>query len=367
MAAIFISYRRNDAWAEARALSTDLTLAFGEDSVFMDVDSIALGRDFRVVLSELLASCQVMIVLIGPKWLDARGKDGKRRLDSTDDWVRAEVAAALGRDIPVVPVLVDGAVIPTADQLPADISKLAYRNAFELTQQRWKSDVGALVDRLGLPRPGQPRQAATAPAATPPGRPSPPAAARAPQPAPVPAPAPRAAPAAEAPASPGSPWAAWGMLGALGLGVVILFQQCASDDAPSAPAAQPTGQSQTVAPMSGATVRVGALVWTTRRQGSVHWVEAGARCQRLRLDGLTGWRLPRRQELRSLYDVRTPAPGGERILRPFHDGLGGNWIWSADKDTATTAFAVDFKTGKDVSLATSIADGAGVLCVRPAS
>ena len=81
MAAIFISYRRNDAWAEARALSTDLTLAFGEDSVFMDVDSIALGRDFRVVLSELLASCQVMIVLIGPKWLDARGKDGKLYLD----------------------------------------------------------------------------------------------------------------------------------------------------------------------------------------------------------------------------------------------------------------------------------------------
>jgi len=268
-----------------------------------------------------------------------------------------------------VPVLVDGARIPTADQLPDDIAKLAYRNAFELTQPRWKSDVGALVDRLGLQKPARARKAATAPAPTPPERASPSPAARAPAPqhAPMPAPPPRAAPAADVAASPSSPWVTWGMLGAAGLVVVVLFQQCASDEAPSVAAAQPSGPSQTVAPMSGATVRVGALVWTTKRQGSVHWVEAAARCQRLRLDGLTGWRLPKRQELRSLYDVRTPAPGGERILRPFHDGLGGNWIWSADKETATTAFAVDFKTGKDVSLATSFADGAGVLCVRPAS
>ena len=157
------------------------------------------------------------------------------------------------------------------------------------------------------------------------------------------------------------------MLGAAGLVVVVLFQQCSSDDPPGAPAAQPSGQPGTAAPMSAATVRVGALVWTTRRQGSVHWVEAAARCQRLRLEGQTGWRLPKRQELRSIYDVRTPAPGGERVLRPFHDGLGGNWIWSADKDSDTTAFALDFKTGKDVSLATSFAEGAGVLCVRPSS
>ena len=95
----------------------------------MDVDSIALGRDFRQVLQERLASCDVMLALIGPDWLDIRDASGNRRLNSPADFVRQEVAAALKRNIPVTPVLVRGAQIPAAEQLPDDLKDLAFRTA----------------------------------------------------------------------------------------------------------------------------------------------------------------------------------------------------------------------------------------------
>ena len=84
MGAVFVSYRRGDTEGQARALFNDLTDLVGEDSVFMDVDSIALGRDFRQVLQERLASCDVMLALIGPDWLDIRDASGNRRLNSPD-------------------------------------------------------------------------------------------------------------------------------------------------------------------------------------------------------------------------------------------------------------------------------------------
>ena len=150
MGAVFVSYRRGDTEGQARALFNDLTDLVGEDSVFMDVDSIALGRDFRQVLQERLASCDLMLALIGPDWLDIRDASGNRRLNSPTDFVRQEIAAALKRNIPVTPVLVHGAQMPAPEQLPDDLKDLAFRNGFELSHTRWESDVREMIKRLGL-------------------------------------------------------------------------------------------------------------------------------------------------------------------------------------------------------------------------
>ena len=150
MGSVFISYRREDSQGEARALFQDLVARLGRDAVFMDVDSIALGRDFRDVLQERLATCDLMLVLIGREWLAGKDSTGRRRLDNPDDFVRLEIAAALKRKIPTTPLLLQGAQMPTAEQLPGDINDLAYRNGFELSHNRWESDVQELVKRLGL-------------------------------------------------------------------------------------------------------------------------------------------------------------------------------------------------------------------------
>ncbi|HEY1895022.1 MAG TPA: toll/interleukin-1 receptor domain-containing protein, partial [Terracidiphilus sp.] len=150
MGAVFISYRRGDSEGQARALSIELEELLGKDSVFMDVDSIALGRDFRQVLQESLQACDVMLALIGPNWLEAKDAAGNRRLDSAGDFVRQEIASALKRNIAVTPVLLQGASMPTPDRLPDDLKDLSFRNGFELSHTRWVSDVKELFKRLGL-------------------------------------------------------------------------------------------------------------------------------------------------------------------------------------------------------------------------
>jgi hypothetical protein len=153
MGAVFVSYRRGDAEGQARALFNELTDLLGKDSVFMDVDSIALGRDFRQILQERLGSCDCMLALIGPDWLDIKDASGRRRLESPSDFVRQEIAAALKRNIPVTPVLVRGAQIPAPEQLPDDLKDLAFRNGFELSHTRWESDVQEMLKRLGVGKP----------------------------------------------------------------------------------------------------------------------------------------------------------------------------------------------------------------------
>jgi formylglycine-generating enzyme required for sulfatase activity len=158
MSTVFISYRRENAAGEARALFNDLVARLGEDSVFMDVDSIALGRDFRSVLQETTASCDLMLVLIGRNWADAKDEGGRVRLENPVDYVRLEIEAALKRDIVVTPVLVQGAHMPAPEDLPAEIRNLAYRNAFELSHNRWESDVQEMVRRLDLDGPADGHQ-----------------------------------------------------------------------------------------------------------------------------------------------------------------------------------------------------------------
>lgn len=148
MAGIFVSYRRSDSQGEAGRLFDDLVQHFGEQTVFMDVSAIEAGRDFRKAIEEGVTKCGVLLVVIGPEWLDAKDERGARRLDDSADFVRIETASALRRDISVIPVLVRGAKMPLAEQLPDDLKDLAYRNCIELTHVRWRSDVKLLTEAL---------------------------------------------------------------------------------------------------------------------------------------------------------------------------------------------------------------------------
>jgi TIR domain len=145
---IFINYRRHDSEGEAGRLFDELSARFGEDSVFMDVAAIEPGRDFRKAIDSSVATCSVLLAIIGLDWLDTRDTQQRRRLEDVSDFVRIELASALRRDIPVVPILVRGARMPHPEQLPDDLKELAYRNAVELTHARWKSDVQVLIRAL---------------------------------------------------------------------------------------------------------------------------------------------------------------------------------------------------------------------------
>src|SRR6185369_2232318 len=106
------------------------------------------GADFRLAIERALQDAAALLVVIGPQWLSAADADGRRRLDDAGDFVRLEVAAALQRALPVLPVLVRGAAMPTAKDLPADIQELAWRQAAELSHKRWDYDVGELIVAL---------------------------------------------------------------------------------------------------------------------------------------------------------------------------------------------------------------------------
>jgi hypothetical protein len=145
---VFVNYRRADSEGEAGRLFDDLVSRFGEKSVFMDVAAIEAGRDFRKAIDQSVATCSAVLAIMGLEWLELKNSLGQRRLDDPDDFVRLELASALRRDIPVIPVLVRGAKMPPADRLPDDLKDLAYRNAIELTHARWKSDVQVLIAAL---------------------------------------------------------------------------------------------------------------------------------------------------------------------------------------------------------------------------
>jgi hypothetical protein len=144
---IFISYRREHNAAHAGRLYDRLSDAFGEQAVFMDVDSIGLGLDFARVLDEAVASCSVMLVLVGPGWAQLADQRG-RRLDDPSDYVRQEVETGLRREIRVVPVLVRGAALPVPEELPEGLRPLARRQAFPLPDEAFRSQAQVLVERL---------------------------------------------------------------------------------------------------------------------------------------------------------------------------------------------------------------------------
>jgi YVTN family beta-propeller protein len=146
---VFINYRRADTSAYAGRLADSLIARFGADSVFMDIDTIPLGADFRDVIDEALSDCDVVLALIGREWLQLLGRNRRHRNDNTNDYVRLELEAALRRrGVVVVPVLVQGADMPPERELPPSLAPITFRNNFELSDRRWRADVETLCAAL---------------------------------------------------------------------------------------------------------------------------------------------------------------------------------------------------------------------------
>jgi len=145
---IFISYRRDDSRHAAGRLVDRLGQTFRHDQLFMDVDTIEPGLDFRNVVKQKVGACEVMLAIIGPQWLEARDEAGRRRLEDPRDFVRMEIESALARDIRVVPVLVDGAALPREENLPSTLRPLVHRNAVRIDHERFGADAAALTTSL---------------------------------------------------------------------------------------------------------------------------------------------------------------------------------------------------------------------------
>jgi hypothetical protein len=142
---IFICYRRQDSLHDARRLSDYLAGRFGEDQLLSAVDSIEPGEDFAEALVRTAAACQVLPVVIGPSWLVAADERGRRRLDDPRDFVRLEIEAALAHGVRVIPILVEGAVMPAGDDLPESIAGLAHLNALIIRHESFVTDAGRLA------------------------------------------------------------------------------------------------------------------------------------------------------------------------------------------------------------------------------
>lgn len=141
---IFISYRRSDAAGHAGRLYDFLTDDFSDEKIFFDANTIEPGANFEQKISRELENSDVVLVLIGNQWLDCRSKDGSRRLDDPKDYVRLEVATALHNQKTVIPVLLQGAQMPSAVELPDDLQDLSKRNAVKLNDDHWRSDCRTL-------------------------------------------------------------------------------------------------------------------------------------------------------------------------------------------------------------------------------
>ncbi len=142
---VFISYRRDDSAYPAGWLYDRLCAHLGSEQVFKDVDSIDPGDDFVWVLENAVGSCQVLLALIGDRWLDITDETGQRRLDNPDDFVRIEIEAALRRGVRVVPLLVGRAPMPRSEQLPDSLQGLVRRHAIQLSPNRFESDLARLL------------------------------------------------------------------------------------------------------------------------------------------------------------------------------------------------------------------------------
>lgn len=147
MSGIFISYRRDDLAGFAGRLADALASVFGADNVFRDIEDIHPGQDFVLTIEQQLKSVDVMLVMIGPAWLTV-SRNGVRRLDEPDDFVRREIQAGLASGKVVLPVLVDGASMPAEKDLPPAIGVLARRQSFVLSDTAWGSDVARLVELI---------------------------------------------------------------------------------------------------------------------------------------------------------------------------------------------------------------------------
>ncbi len=145
---VFVSYRRADVGGYSGRLTDALGARLGAENVFQDTAAIAPGRDFRSEIEQSLDAADAVLAMIGPGWLTAVTPAGDQRLFQPDDFVRAELSRALRKDLRVVPVLVGGATMPTADDLPPDLADLAQRQAVVVRDESFHADVDRLLRSL---------------------------------------------------------------------------------------------------------------------------------------------------------------------------------------------------------------------------
>lgn len=198
MAKVFISYRRADSAAISGRIYDRLVARFKRKNVFKDVDDIPAGVDFGAYIRQSVRECAVILVVIGPRWLDARTNDGARRLDDPGDWVRIEIETALTLGLIIIPLLVESATMPNADELPASLREVAGLNALPVRNDpdftHDMERVVAAIERIvsaARPTPGIFRRGAASRSAQKQPVPEPPAQLAQPaQPDPTPTPAP---------------------------------------------------------------------------------------------------------------------------------------------------------------------------------
>ena len=148
-AQVFISYRRDDTAGYARAIYDELAQHFGADRVFIDVDDIHAGQPFSEVIARAVGASAALLVLMGRRWRGER-ESGPPRIDDAGDFPRREVSAGLASGIPVIPVLLDGALLPDAAQLPVELHPLLERNALTVDNTRFAADIARLVAAVSL-------------------------------------------------------------------------------------------------------------------------------------------------------------------------------------------------------------------------
>ena len=148
MAKLFISYRRSDSQHAVDRLYAGLAgyVANPKRDIFMDVDNIPLGVDFVEHLSTKVGECEILLCVIGPSWL----AEIQRRAEDPKDFVRIEIEAALARKIPLVPIFLDGTLMPDEAELPASIRALSRRNGIELRRASFDANVEKLARGLRL-------------------------------------------------------------------------------------------------------------------------------------------------------------------------------------------------------------------------
>jgi hypothetical protein len=142
---IFVSYRRHQNSHVAGRLYDRLVDHFGADRVFIDVDTIEPGVDFGEAIARAVETCGVLLTVIGPNWLTAMDDQGRPRLEASDDLVRIEIKTALDRNVRIIPILVENAVMPSQQDLPENLAGLARRNAFTVRHESFRYDVDRLV------------------------------------------------------------------------------------------------------------------------------------------------------------------------------------------------------------------------------
>lgn len=140
-----MSYRRRDSVGHTGRLYDGLQAVFGKEGVFKDMETIAGGEDFLTAVHEGLARADTAVVVIGPRWTEARSPDGRSRLFREDDTVRLEVREALASGKLVIPALVGGATFPGKDDIPEDLHPMLTLNALEISDSRWDTDMERLV------------------------------------------------------------------------------------------------------------------------------------------------------------------------------------------------------------------------------